>query len=210
MKHLFTLIFLVQMAVINAQSSNPVQYGIDTTGHQPAGLAINSEAPDFVGVNQSGDTIQLSRLLKMGPVVLFFYRGHWCPVCSKHLQAMQDSLKILQDSGAVVVGVSPQVEKYTAKAVRKHSIQFDVISDSADVITRAYDVLFDVSKKYNRMIKMALFTDIGKTNGDDSASLPVPATFIIGTNGKILWRQFDYNYKNRASVAEIARHLPQQ
>ncbi len=47
-----------------------------------------------------------------------------------------------------------------------------------------------------------------EAHSDDSERLPVPATFIIDRNREIVWRQFDPNYKNRASVENIVKHLP--
>ena len=193
-----------------AQNINYKKFGVDTTHNIPSGLTVGERAPDFTAINQYGDSVNLQEELKKGPVVLFFYRGYWCPKCSKHLQAMEDSIKLLTDSGAVVIAVSPQVEKYTLKTVNKHKLTFQTLSDSANEITKAYDVLFDVTKGYNRMIKFGLLSDIAKANGADEAQLPVPATFIINQKGIITYRQFDYNYSKRASVREIAENLPEK
>ena len=190
-----------------AQDNHYKKYGVDTTGHIPVGLTVGDIAPDFTATNQYGDSVNLKVELKKGPVVLFFYRGYWCPKCSKHLQAMEDSIQMITDSGAVVIAVSPQVAKYTQKTVNKHGITFQTLSDSSNTITKAYDVLFDVTKGYNRMIKFGLMSSIAKANGAKEAQLPVPATFIINQEGVITYRQFDYNYSNRASVKEISEHL---
>jgi len=47
------------------------------------------------------------------------------------------------------------------------------------------------------------------THSDESQRLPIPATYIIGENGKIIWRQFDHDYKKRSSVKEILKALAQ-
>lgn len=49
-----------------------------------------------------------------------------------------------------------------------------------------------------------------KSHSDDSQRLPIPATFIISKKGKIVWRQFDPDYKNRSTVKEILDNLPKQ
>ncbi len=56
---------------------------------------------------------------------------------------------------------------------------------------------------YNTMLGAKL----KKTHSDDSQRLPIPATYLIGTDGKIAWRQFDPDYKNRSSVADILQAL---
>ena len=49
--------------------------------------------------------------------------------------------------------------------------------------------------------------DFNKVNGSNAANLPVPATYIIGKNGKIKYAFFDVNYTKRASVKDIIEHL---
>lgn len=72
----------------------------------------------------------------------------------------------------------------------------------------AFDVKFDVTKEYQEMIQDKLGVSVSETNANKESVLPVPATFIIDKNGKIVYKQFDPNYKNRASVQDILAHLP--
>src|SRR5262245_50362172 len=73
---------------------------------KPEGLFINSKAPDFKGVDQSGTELNLKDLRKLGPVVLVFYRGYWCPYCSKYLKTLEDSLQLVKEKGAQVVAIT--------------------------------------------------------------------------------------------------------
>jgi peroxiredoxin len=63
--------------------------------------------------------------------------------------------------------------------------------------------LFNVTEKYQIKINNKFDKDIAEYNGSDEAQLPVPATFVIDTNGKIVYKQFDYNYRKRASATDI-------
>ena len=60
----------------------------------------------------------------------------------------------------------------------------------------------DLQEKYKKF-----GVDLAKANGNTSQALPVPATFIIGKNGKIKFLQYDPDYKNRSSAKEILEHL---
>ena len=40
-------------------------------------LQVGDKAPDFSLPSSLGGTVQLSDMLRRGPVVLAFYRGHW-------------------------------------------------------------------------------------------------------------------------------------
>ena len=45
--------------------------------------------------------------------------------------------------------------------------------------------------------------DFDKSNGANGANLPVPATYIIGKDGKIRYVFFNTDYRQRASVKDI-------
>jgi len=49
--------------------------------------------------------------------------------------------------------------------------------------------------------------DLVKSNGNDSEMLPVPATYVIGKDGKIKFVHFDKDYRNRPRVADILKAL---
>jgi peroxiredoxin len=72
------------------------------------GLKIGTKAPEFQGIDNTGKALTLKTLLKSHKaVVLFFYRGQWCPYCNKQLKGLQDSLQLLTSKGAYVVGIRP-------------------------------------------------------------------------------------------------------
>lgn len=170
------------------------------------GLKVGESAPEFKGTDQQGNAVVLSELLKKGPVVLMFYRGHWCPVCSKHLSQLQDSLQLILDKGASFVAVSPELPQFTEKTISKTGATFTIVNDTTHKIMEDYRVNFTVSKGKSTVYKM-FGININKTNGDDSNTLPVPATYIIGTDGEIKWVHFNPDYKERATVKEILNQL---
>ena len=192
------------------EKTNFKKFGIDTTQHVPQGLKVGEQAPNFTSIDQNGNHIELSKLLKKGPVVLFFYRGYWCYYCNKALAKFEDSLKYITNRGATVVAVSAQTPGNSEKIIHKHHVTFHVISDTTDKIMKDYDVLFHVTKPYQLMIWKVLKTSIKKVNAQASAHLPVPATFVINQQGKIVYRQFNYDYGKRAMIKDVLAHLPQR
>jgi len=171
------------------------------------GLKVGDTAPEFSGKDQNGNAISLSEKLKQGPVVLFFYRGYWCPVCNRYLSKFQEEMSALTAKGASVIAVTPETIENANKTIEKTGLSVPVISDSDLSIMKSYKVAFHVTEDYQGKIRQYLKADIAETNGSDEANLPVPATYIIEKNGKISYAYYNPNYKERASVAEIAQHL---
>ena len=169
-------------------------------------LAVGSAAPLFTAKDADGRTIDLKQLLKKGPVVLYFYRGQWCPFCNKQLSQLQDSLGQLTAKGAQVVVVSPETQENIGKTVAKTKARFPIVHDQGFAIMKAYRTAFtvqpDVVAKYK-----GFGVDLLAANGADAAVLPVPATYIIGKDGKIKYAFFNTDYRRRVSVRAVAAAL---
>lgn len=71
-------------------------------------LPLRSPAPGFSAIDQYGKTIRLKDLRNKGPVILFFYRGEWCPNCTRQMSNVQDSLPLITRQGASVVAIGPE------------------------------------------------------------------------------------------------------
>lgn len=208
MNKTITLLAILISVSIVAQSQPYHKFGVDTLqGNIPKGLAISDIAPDFTAKDQSKQQVNLYSLLNDNKVVLFFYRGNWCPYCNMYLKNLKDSIGFILDKGAKVIAVSPESYDNITKTSDKYDIDLLLIQDSKDEIANAYDVLFQVTKKYQKMIKMGLFTDIARHNDSEQARLPVPATYVIDINKTIIYKHFDINYKERAPIIEILKVL---
>lgn len=183
-------------------------FGIETKdSHIPLGLKVGDKAPDFTGYDQKGKQVTMKNLLEKGPAVLFFYRGKWCPVCSRYLNSYQDSLNLISNQGVTLIAITPESIENVEQTVKAHNITFTVIYDCQEKIMKDYDVMFTVTKAYQDKILSSLSTDIAKNNGREAARLPVPATYIINRDGIIVAVQFDPNYNSRASVKWILQNL---
>lgn len=173
---------------------------------KPEGLFINSKAPDFALKDQYGATVTLKDLRKKGQTVLIFYRGNWCPYCTKALKTYQDSLGQLLTKGVQVVAITPQGKEGIDSMVAKTGAVFPILSDEGGKTLEAYQVAFKVDDRTVNRYKMAGI-DLLKTNNQKEATLPVPAVYIINTEGTVTYRYFDDNYKRRVSVKEILANI---
>jgi peroxiredoxin len=211
MNKIFMLIFfslLVSGSIIIGQEINYPKFGIDTKESPiPHGLKPGDKAPDFSGYDQAGNRVQSKKILESGPMVLFFYRGKWCPVCSRYLNNYEDSLDILTGMGVNVVAVTPESIENVEQTVKLHNLSFTVIYDCQEQIMKDYDLMFNVTKAYQDSIMKYLSIDIALNNGRDVAHLPVPATYIINREGIIVAVHFDADYNKRASVKWMIQNL---
>lgn len=171
-----------------------------------APLPVGSVAPDFNGMDAAGRPVELKQLLKKGPVVLYFYRGQWCPYCNQQLSQLQDSLQLLTAKGAQIVVVTPETLENIDKTVEKTKAAFPIVHDQNFAIMTAYHVAFTVAPA--TVLKYKSFgVDLQKANAASTDVLPVPATYVIGRDGRIRFTYFNTDYRQRVSVHRIAAAL---
>lgn len=174
------------------------------------GLAVGTFAPAISANNQHGESFDSNNALEQGPIVLVFYRGQWCPACNLHLSSLQDSLQLITDAGARVIAVSPEKPAFQEKTQAKTGATFTLLHDDGYKIAKAFDGLFRPEAETLARYNSTLDANLTQAQTDTTQQLPVSATYIIDTDGRIVWRQFDADYKNRATIVEIVRHIPKQ
>ncbi|UOB17238.1 peroxiredoxin-like family protein [Abyssalbus ytuae] len=183
-------------------------FGI-AAGDIPKGLETGSEVPEVNLINEKGETVSLANLYEAKPLVVIFYRGYWCPVCNKYLSALTANVSQIEEKGAGIIAITPETYENIAKTREKTGLSIPVYYDKDGAAMKAFDVDFAVTTQYDEKIQEKLNASIKETNGADTSFLPVPATYIIDKEGKIIYKQFDPDYHNRASAEEILKHIPQ-
>lgn len=168
----------------------------------PEGLFIGAKAPAFKGFDQFDRAVHLRELAKKNPVLLIFYRGYWCPHCTRLLSRIQDSLFLFTSKRVTVLAISPESKESRSKTVEKTKAGFSLIQDSALLISSLYDVAYSLSELQLARYQSGAI-DLLKINQPNPAVLPVPAVFVIGKDYSITYRFFDLDHKRRINVAEL-------
>jgi len=165
------------------------------------GLAIGDKAPDATVTGVDGKPARLADLYKDGPIVLTFYRGGWCPLCTRALSAWHDKMEALKAAGGTFVALTPEKPDLAA-ATRENATgdkadDYAVYSDGAFEAAKAFKVHFVVDEGTKAQYeKFGL--KVAESNVSGTWELPAPATFVIDTTGVIRWVFADWDYKKRA------------
>ncbi|MBE9066245.1 AhpC/TSA family protein [Leptolyngbya cf. ectocarpi LEGE 11479] len=165
-------------------------------------LPVGAIAPDFELPDATGNVVKLSTLLKQGPVVINFYRGEWCPYCNLELRAFQNLLPEFKQAGASLVAISPELPDHSLSVTEKHSLEFAVLSDVGNTVSRQYGLVFTLDASL-QPIYQGFGIDIPTSNGDDSYELPMPATYVIDQSGRIRYGFAEADYTQRAEPQDV-------
>lgn len=170
-------------------------------------LKIGQKAPNFELPNPEGKPISLKQLLDKGPVIITFYRGNWCPYCNLQLRALQARLDDIQELGASLVAISPQVPDGSLTKDEISEMDFIVLSDQDAKVALQYGVAWEVPEFLAEHMRVDRKLDLAKINNGNGNVLPIPATFILGHDGVITWNYVNVDYRTRSEPDEIIEAL---
>ncbi|MCL5130326.1 peroxiredoxin-like family protein [Algibacter sp. L4_22] len=170
-------------------------------------IKIGKKAPGFELPNPNGESISLDTLLNKGPLVITFYRGDWCPYCNLQLRALQARLSDIHELGATLVAISPQVPDGSMTKNEISEMEFIVLSDQDAKITSQYGVAWEVPEFLLDHMRVDRNLDLEKINNGNSNILPIPATFILGSDGIVKWNYVNVDYRTRSEPEEIIEAL---
>ncbi len=166
------------------------------SGAAARALKAGDKAPEFTLNDPDGQPVSSAELLAKGPLVVSFYRGVWCPYCNMELQALEAALPEFQKLGASLVAISPQTAVNSRKSVRQNALGFPILSDTRNDVAAAFGLRFELPDYLVELYK-GLKNDLPAFNGDPSWTLPMPARYVIGKDGVILYAEVNPDYTRR-------------
>jgi peroxiredoxin len=102
--------------------------------------SVGERVPYFELPDQQGYPWSLSGELEVGPVVLVFYRGDWCPYCNGQLATYARRFAEFERRGARVAGVSVDPPDDSARLVGKLRLPFPLLSDPRGELIKRLDL----------------------------------------------------------------------
>jgi peroxiredoxin len=169
-------------------------------------LGIGATAPEFELPDHNGKPVSSVERLGKGRLVVCFFRGRWCPFCVGQLEAMNWVLPQIQASGASMVAISPQTIQQSFFMADQHQIKFSLLSDAGNRIAQHFGLSYRVPDDQQRVYQR-VFVNLPFINGNSNWELPVPATYILGPGGAILWTWHSADYTERPEPSDILREL---
>ena len=159
-------------------------------------------APEFMLLDADGKSVASRELLAKGPLVISFYRGVWCPYCNLELQALQAAVPEILSRGASLVAISPQTAPNSRKSQRDNKLSFPILSDGKSELATAFGIRFKLPDYLIELYK-SFKNDLPAFNDDPSWVLPMPARFVIGTDGIIAYAEVNPDYTQRPDPSEL-------
>jgi peroxiredoxin len=162
--------------------------------------------PPFLLPDENGKLIGLKDLLASGPAIVTFHRGHWCPYCRISINTLAKAQPRIEALGARMVAIVPDRHQFAADMRQESNVKFPILSDMDNGYAMSLNLAIWVGSEMEEYMNK-----IGRTlpayQGNDSWMLPIPATFVVGRDGRIMARFVDPDYRKRMAIEELLAAL---
>lgn len=172
-------------------------------------LPVGAKAPEFALPDASGRMVRSSDLLALGPLIINFFRGRWCPYCMTELEAWRDLYPVIREAGALLVAVSPQTVRQSDFTASQHGLPFPLLHDSHCDVAQQFGLAYKVPPFHQNYFR-SILVNVPFVNGDESWLLPMPATYVIGQDGVVLYAEAYADFRVRPEPGEVLKHLPRR
>lgn len=176
------------------------------TGIEDKLLKPGEVAPAFALPDANGKLVRSEDLLALGPLVVCFFRGRWCPYCVTELETWRDLFPALRERGALLTAISPQTVRQNDFTAMQHSLPFPLLRDEGAAVAEKFGAAYSVPDSMQGYYR-SILVNIPFINGEQSWRLPVPATFLIDRNGVVRWSQGHADFRVRPEPTEVLKSL---
>ena len=125
-------------------------------------------APRFALPDQHGRIVRLEDRLAQGPVV-----------------AYQDALPAMHAAGAELLAITPQPADRCSAVAERDLLSFPVLSDKGNVVADSYGIAYELAPALRRLYAR-LGHDLPRLNGTGDWRVPLPATFVLDPDGRVV------------------------
>ena len=199
-----------RLAISEQATANLFATGIEDRILPPGARAPEFTLPDAL----TGKPVHSTDLLGLGPLVLKFFRGRWCPYCTTELELWRDVHIELRRMGAFFVAISPQTQRQNDFMVQQQRLPFPILSDAGAAVAEQFGIAYSVPSEhrlyYQGILVNIPFVNSGSTYKqatEASWRLPLPALFVVRQDGTIAFSEGHADFRVRPEPSDAMEAL---
>lgn len=167
---------------------------------------VGETMPPFLLPAQNGSLVSLDELVANGPAVISFNRGHWCPFCKIELRALASHHHEIEKAGARAVSIMPERQQFSGNLNALTQDTITILTDIDNGYALTLGLVIWVGDALKVLMKGHGY-HLDAFHGNDGWFLPVPATFVVDKNQRILARFVDPDFRKRMEIEDILSAL---
>ena len=160
-------------------------------------LKVGETIPASVFItNSDGESVEFNSILSDEKAIVVFYRGGWCPYCTRHLSALGQIKDKIDSLGFKLYGITPDQFDSLGVSQLKSQSEYELYSDSKAELIMAFGLGWKIDSANYIKYRDSYEMDVEEWSGEKHRILPVPAVYII-ENGVIQFSYVNPNYSVR-------------
>jgi peroxiredoxin len=167
---------------------------------------VGEPMPAFLLPDEQGRLVRLEDLLGKGPVALAFNRGHWCPYCRINIDALARAQEEIAAEHRHIAAIVPDRQRFAVWLKSDARAPFPVLSDIDNGYAMTLGLAIYVGDELKHLMIRSGW-DPSLSQGTHNWVLPIPATFVVGTDGVVHARFVDPDYRVRMATDDLLAAL---
>ena len=172
------------------------------SGQAERAVKAGDMLPDFTLTDADRNEVSLKDLLAKGPVVLTFYRGVWCPYCNIELKALEEVADKIRARGATLVAISMQGASDSRKSQKDNGLSFPILTDKNGELADKLGIRWSL-QDYVIPVHDGFGVHLPRIHGDGQWNLPMPARYVVDTDGSVAYAEVNPDYTRRPEPADL-------
>ncbi|MBT1451809.1 AhpC/TSA family protein [Glaciecola sp. XM2] len=201
MKYSFLTIVAVFVTLLSFQSVALDRSVIADKAENVTPILNGANVPNVMVQTAEGSPVSLPALLMQKPAVIVFYRGGWCPYCSRQLAELKDIEQELVAEGYQILAISPETPEKLQSQKLETEFAAQLISDADLNAIKSFGIGFYVENETRNRYKT--FEIELASDETERSVMPAPAIFITDTSGKVLFNYVNPDFRTRPSAALV-------
>ena len=171
---------------------------IPTDAFDVSPILINSTIPNSTVKTIDGVEVSLHEVVREKPTMFVFYRGGWCPYCSRHMMELAQVEDEILKMGYQIIAISVDRPEILKKTLEEIELNYTLLSDSPANAIKAFGLAFTVDQSTVDRYK-SVGIDLEGDSGHNHHILPAPAVYIVDQEGTVNFQYVNPNYRERIS-----------
>jgi len=163
---------------------------------------VGDALPPFALPDSRGLYVSSSGLLAQGPLVLSFYRGGWCPYCRTEMTAWSEAAPEVRRLGASFVAVTGESGGGAESLRQKLGLDGEILCDVDHGLALQLGLVVHVTDEV-RQAYLRVGRDLSQSYGSDAWFIPVPATYVVDSQGIVRFAEADVDFRHRAEPEAV-------
>jgi peroxiredoxin len=165
-------------------------------------LKVGDRTPTFTLRAYEGLPVSSDDYLNLGPLVVTFYRGLWCPYCQADLRSFDEAINRIKDLGASFLAISrPRQPGLDMPADHDLHLGFPILEDATGDVAVQFGIRWSLNDI--QLIEEAFGHDCWNFRDTEPWITPMQARFVIGRAGTIARAEIAFDYREKSDPADI-------